>query len=131
MKHLVIAAVAAFALSGAATVASAQNAVVNQGSGAVSPLGPGQSPGSSGIGGSGTSAPPAGAVNQPQRGTVQPGMATSPNVTGSTAPVAPANPNCGNAVVNQGSGAVSPLGPGQSPATAGIGGSGTSAPPAC
>jgi hypothetical protein len=127
MKHFAIAAVAAFALSGASTIAFAQNAVVNQGSGAVNPLGTGESPGSAGIGGSGTSAPPAGMAAQP--GTV----------TGSTAPrtVAPApgavvgGPDCSNAVVGQGSGAVKPLGSGQSSATAGIGGSGTSAPRAC
>ena len=41
MKHLAIAAIAGLALAGASTVASAQNAVVNQGSGAVNPLGPG------------------------------------------------------------------------------------------
>lgn len=36
---------------------SGANAVVNKGSGSVNPLGPGESAGSSGIGGSGTSAP--------------------------------------------------------------------------
>jgi hypothetical protein len=123
MKYVAIVAVAAFALSSASTIASAQNAVVNQGSGAVNPLGPGESSGSAGIGGSGTSAPRTGTTVVPQPGTT----------TGSTAPrtVAPGNPNCSNAVVAQGSGAVNPLGPGQSSGTAGIGGSGTSAPAGC
>jgi hypothetical protein len=120
MKHLAIAAIAGLALAGASTVASAQNAVVNQGSGAVNPLGPGESPGSAGIGGSGTSAPPAGVM-------------TAPSVTGSTAPrtvivPAPGMTGSSSAVVNQGSGAVNPLGPGESAGSAGIGGSGTSAP---
>jgi len=121
MKHLAIAAIAGLALAGASTVASAQNAVVNQGSGAVNPLGPGESPGSAGIGGSGTSAPPAA------------GVMTAPSVTGSTVPrtvivPAPGVAGSSNAVVNQGSGAVNPLGPGESSGSAGIGGSGTSAP---
>lgn len=121
MRHLAIAAVAAFALASVPTIASAQNAVTNQGSGAVNPLGTGESSGSAGIGGSGTAAPRPGTA--PQTGTT----------TGSTAPrtVAPGGTNCTNAVVGQGSGAVNPLGSGQSSATAGIGGSGTSAPQGC
>ncbi len=121
MKHLAIAAIAAFALSGASTIASAQNAVTNQGSGAVNPLGSGESSGSAGIGGSGTAAPRSGTM--PQSGMT----------TGSTAPrtVAPGSTNCTNAVVGQGSGAVNPLGSGQSSGSAGIGGSGTSAPQGC
>jgi hypothetical protein len=115
MKHLAIAAIVGFALAGASTIASAQNAVVNQGSGAVNPLGTGESPGSAGIGGSGTSAPPSGMV------------------TGSTVPrtvivPAPGMTDSTGAVVNRGSGAVNPLGTGESSGSAGIGGSGTSAP---
>lgn len=123
MKHVAIAVLAGLALAGATGVASAQNAVVNQGSGAVNPLGPGESPGSAGIGGSGTSAPPAGVMMAP----------SGELVTGSTVPrtvivPAPGMTDSSGAVVNHGSGAVNPLGPGESSGSAGIGGSGTSAP---
>jgi hypothetical protein len=66
MKHLALATLTGFALAGASTMAFAQNvvppqnhpnAVVNSGSGAVNPLGPGESAGTAGIGGSATAAP--------------------------------------------------------------------------
>jgi hypothetical protein len=134
MKHYAMTALAGLMLAGASTAVSAQapmvdctlaanrsmpacaggsNAVVNQGSGAVNPLGSGESSGTAGIGGSGTSAPRA------------------PATTGSTTTrgvVLPPPAGGSNAVVNQGSGAVNPLGSGESSGSAGIGGSGTSAP---
>jgi hypothetical protein len=85
------------------------NAVVNRGTGAVGTLGAGESTGSVGIGGSGSSAP---AAAQTQ-----------------TRPIVPPAPDASSgAVVNRGTGAVNPVGPGESPGSAGIGGSGTSAP---
>jgi hypothetical protein len=122
MKYLALVTAAGLALSGASTVVSAQNAVVNQGSGAVNPLGPGESSGTAGIGGSGTSAPPSGMA-----------APSSGMVTGSTVPrtvivPAPGTTDSSNAVTEHGSGAVNPLGPGESSGSAGIGGSGTSAP---
>ena len=133
MKRLAVTAIAGFVLAGTSTLAVAQvqptidcslsanaalsacqnrgsNAVVNHGSGAVGTLGTGETTGSVGIGGSGASTPPN-------------GMRPS---AGSGAVVLP--PRGGNAVVNQGSGAVNPLGPGESSTNSGIGGSGTSAP---
>jgi hypothetical protein len=88
---------------------AARSAVVPHGSGSVGTLGPAESTGSVGIGGSGSAAPPGARVN--------------------TRPVIPPAPDAASgAVVNRGTGAVNPLGPAESPATSGIGGSGTSAP---
>src|SRR3954469_23268185 len=100
MKHLAIEDIAGLALAVASTMASAQNAVVNQGSGAVNPLGPGESSGTAGIGGSGTSAPPSGMA-----------APSSGMVTGSTVPrtvivPAPGTTDSSNAVTEHGSGAV-------------------------
>jgi hypothetical protein len=75
----------------------------------VGTLGAGESTGSVGIGGSGSSVPPAAQTQ------------TRPIIP-------PASDAYGNAVVNRGTGAVNPLGPGESAGSAGIGGSGTSAP---
>jgi hypothetical protein len=132
MKCLAVTAMAGFVLAGASTLASAQvrptidcslsgnaalaacqnqGAVVNHGSGAVGTLGTGETTGSVGIGGSGAATPP---------------NAIRPN-SGSGVIVLPPRAG-GNAVVNQGSGAVNPLGPGESSTNSGIGGSGTSAP---
>jgi hypothetical protein len=74
-------------------------------------VGPGETTGSVGIGGSG-STPPSGAFQ--------------PN-SSSGVVVPPAPGSAPNASVPYGSGAVSPLGPGESSGSAGIGGSGTSA----
>jgi hypothetical protein len=134
MKRLAVTAFAGVVLAGASTVAVAQvqpaidcslsanaalaacqnrgsNAVVNHGSGAVGTLGTGETTGSVGIGGSGAATP----LNamQPNSGS---GVVVLPPAGG------------GNAVVNHGTGAVNPLGPGESSANSGIGGSGTSAP---
>ena len=127
MKHFALATLAGIAFAGASTMAFAQNvvppqnhpnAVVNSGSGAVNPLGPGESAGSAGIGGSATSAP---------RAPMTTGSTTAPGVV-VLPPGSAARMDQPNAVVNGGSGAVNPLGPGESAGSAGIGGSGTSAP---
>jgi hypothetical protein len=135
MHRLAMTAVAAFALTGASTLAFAQtqptidcslaanaslaacqgsgsSAVVPHGSGAVGTLGTGETTGSVGIGGSGASTP----------------MNAMSGRTGSGVVVVPQGTSGGNAVVNHGSGAVNPLGPGESSTNRGIGGSGTSAP---
>jgi hypothetical protein len=127
MKHLALATLAGLALAGASTMALAQNvvppqnhpnAVVNGGSGAVNPLGPGESAGTAGIGGSATAAPRAPATTG---STTAPGVVVLP-------PGSSTQMGHPNAVVNGGSGAVNPLGPGESAGTAGIGGSATAAP---
>src|SRR5829696_3956846 len=132
MKCLAVTAIAGFVLAGGSTLAVAQvqptvdcslsanavlaacqnrGAVVNHGWGAVGTLGTGETTGSVGIGGSGAATP----LNamQPNSGS---GVVVLPPAGG------------GNAVVNHGTGAVNPLGPGESSANSGIGGSGTSAP---
>ena len=134
MHRLAMTAIAAVALSSASTFAFAQSqptidcslsanaslaacqgrgssAVVPHGSGAVGTLGTGETTGSVGIGGSGASTP-MNAMPSGRSGVV----------------VVPPGSTGGNAVVNQGSGAVNPLGPGESSTNSGIGGSGTSAP---
>ena len=134
MKRLAMTAIAAFTLASGSTVAVGQgqptidcslslnaalaacqnrgsNAVVNHGTGAVGTLGTGETTGSVGIGGSGASTP-MNAMPSGRSGVV----------------VIPPGSTGGNAVVNQGSGAVNPLGPGESSTNSGIGGSGTSAP---
>jgi hypothetical protein len=94
------------------------NAVVNSGTGAVNPLGPGESAATAGIGSSATAAP---------RAPVTTGSTTAPG--GVVLPPGSAmQADQPNAVVNSGSGTVNPLGPGESAGSAGIGGSATSAP---
>jgi hypothetical protein len=134
MKHLTTIALAGIALAGTSSLGLAQvqpaidctlgananlavcanrsNAVVNQGTGAVGTVGPGENPATMGIGGSGSVPPPAARVG------------------GAQTIVPPAPGARSNAVVTHGSGAVGTLGAGETTGSVGIGGSGSSAPPA-
>jgi hypothetical protein len=132
MKPLTVAVCASALLAGALTLSTAQaqqgsNAVTTQGSGAVGTMGPGENPNTSGIGGSASSRSATTKSSTKKRV-----MKQHPATTGSTrarSSGATMRPAGSNAVTNKGSGAVNPLGPGESSGSAGIGGSGTSAPP--
>jgi hypothetical protein len=119
-------------LAGALTVSTAQaqqgsNAATTQGSGAVGTTGTGGNPDAAGIGSNASS-------SHTMKSTAKKGaVKRHPATTGSTrmrsSTSAPMKPTNSNAVVNKGSGAVNPLGPGESSGSTGVGGSGTSAPP--